>query len=93
MLRRRATVGTGGYTGDVFYTRNFNCCVKQLDGLEWRGTVNVMSVVNANNFTLSMVVQDVRRKFQVHAESSSIYAFGWCLVSFTTSQGMKLVLD
>ena len=67
MPRRRAAVGTGGYTGDVFDTRDFYCCVKQLNGLEWRETVNVMSAVNVNNFTLSMVVQQVRCRVQLPA--------------------------
>ena len=65
MPRRRAAVVPGGYTGDVYHTRNFHCCVKQLDGMEWRGTVNFMTAANVNNFLLGMVVQEVRRKLQL----------------------------
>ena len=65
MPRCRAAVVLGDYTGDVYYTRNFFCCVKRLDGSEWRGYVQVMSAANANTFMLGMVVQAVQYKLQL----------------------------
>jgi hypothetical protein len=72
MSCRRASVPTGGYTGDVFYLRNFYCCVKQLNGMEWRETVSVMTAANVNKFTLSMVVREVIRRMQLLADRTRV---------------------
>ena len=68
MPRRRAADETGGYTGEVYWTRIFSCCVKKLNGLEWRGTVNVMSALRTNIFTLNMVVRELVRRMQLPAD-------------------------
>ena len=70
MPSRRAVVPTGGYTGDVFYLRNFYCSFKQLNGTEWWDTVSVMTTANDNKFTLRMVVEQVILKMQLLAGRS-----------------------
>ena len=68
MPPRRTAVSSGGYTGDVFYLRNFHCSVKLLNGTEWWDTVSVMTAPNDNTFTLPMVVRQVIRKLQLPAD-------------------------
>jgi len=65
MPRRRAASSNGGYSGDVFYLRNFYCRVKLFNGTEWRDTVFVMTSPNDNKFTLSMVARQVVRKMEL----------------------------
>jgi hypothetical protein len=65
MPRRRAAFSIGGYSGDVFYLRDFHCRVKLLNGTEWWDIVSVMTSPNDNKFTLSMVARQVVRKMEL----------------------------
>ena len=68
MLRKSAAGETGGYRGDVYYTRNFYCCVKMLNGEEWRSWICVMTAANQTQFTLNMIVRELATRMRLLAD-------------------------
>ena len=73
----RSKADAGGYRGESYWTRNYYCHVKQLNGLEWRGTVNVMSAVDTNIFTLEIVVRELVRRMQLPADRHLFLDDAW----------------
>ena len=77
MSRKPAADAPGDYRGDVYYTRNFWCVVKMLNGQEWRSWINVRTAANQNHFTLNMIIRELRNQMQLPANRNLYLDDSW----------------
>ena len=77
MPRKPAADAPGDYRGDVYYTRNFCCVVKMLNGQEWRSWINVRTAANQNHFTLNMIIRELRNQMQLPANRNLYLDDSW----------------
>ena len=65
MPPKKAAAAYGRIPGDVYWTQNFNCFVRRLNGEQWQRTVNSMSKANRNHFSLDMIYREVVRLMEL----------------------------
>ena len=51
--------------GDVYYTRDFHCYVRRVDGTQWYQKFSLMSEANKDHFTFGMVYQKVAQLMEL----------------------------
>ena len=65
MPPKKAAAASGSIPGEVYYTRNFTCIVRRLNGEQWQRTINLMSEANRNHFTLKMIYWEIVRLMEL----------------------------
>ena len=61
MPPKKAAAACGRIPGDVYWTQNFICSVRRLNGEQWQRTINLMSEANRNHFFMDEMYWEVVR--------------------------------